>query len=51
MNKEIRLDVYTRVTERIIADLEQGIRPWLKPWNAGNTEGRITRALRHNRTP
>jgi antirestriction protein ArdC len=47
----IRLDVYTRVTERIIADLEQGIRPWLKPWNAGNTEGRITRPLRHNGTP
>ena len=46
-----RKDVYTRVTERIIADLEQGIRPWLKPWNAGNTEGRITRPLRHNGTP
>jgi len=25
-------DVYTRVTERIIADLEQGVRTWLKPW-------------------
>jgi len=46
-----RKDLYTRVTERIIADLEQGIRPWLKPWNAGNTKGRITRPLRHNGTP
>jgi antirestriction protein ArdC len=46
-----RKDVYTRVTERIIADLAQGIRPWLKPWSAGNTEGRITRPLRHNGTP
>jgi len=46
-----RKDVYTRVTARIIADLEQGIRPWFKPWNAGNTEGRITRPLRHNGTP
>jgi len=47
----IRTDVYTRVTDRIIADLEKGVRPWLKPWNAGNTEGRITLPLRHNGTP
>ncbi len=25
-----RADIYTRVTDRIIAELEQGIRPWLK---------------------
>ena len=24
-------DVYTRVTNRIIAELEQGVRPWVKP--------------------
>jgi len=46
-----RIDVYSRVTDRIIADLEQGVRSWLKPWNASNTEGRITRPLRHNGTP
>ena len=46
-----RSDLYTRVTERVIADLEQGVRPWLKPWNAGNTAGRITLPLRHNGTP
>ena len=46
-----RINVYSRVTERIIADLEQGVRSWLKPWNASNTEGRITRPLRHNGTP
>jgi antirestriction protein ArdC len=46
-----KTDVYTRVTSRIIADLEKGTRPWLKPWNAGNTENRITRPLRHNGTP
>lgn len=46
-----RQDVYTRVTSRIIADLEQGVRPWLRPWNAGHAEGRITRPLRHNFTP
>jgi antirestriction protein ArdC len=41
-------DVYSRITDKIIADLEQGVRPWMKPWNAGNTAGRITRPLRHN---
>ena len=46
-----RADVYSRVTNRIIADLEQGVRPWLKPWNADNAAGRITRPLRHNGTP
>ncbi len=29
-----RKDVYSRVTDKIIADLEQGVRPWMKPWNA-----------------
>jgi antirestriction protein ArdC len=46
-----KADVYTCVTSRIIADLEKGTRPWLKPWNADNTENRITRPLRHNGTP
>lgn len=44
-------DVYTRVTERILSDLEQGIRPWIKPWSAAHAAGRITRPLRHNGTP
>ena len=43
MNIE-RLDVYTRITDKIIADLEQGVRTWMKPWNAGNTAGRIITA-------
>lgn len=46
-----RKDIYTRVTERIIADLEQGVRPWMKPWHAEHAAGRITRPLRHNGTP
>jgi antirestriction protein ArdC len=46
-----RQDVYTRITNKIIADLEQGVRTWMKPWNAGNTAGRITRPLRHNGVP
>ncbi|GAJ95446.1 hypothetical protein RRH01S_12_00030 [Rhizobium rhizogenes NBRC 13257] len=46
-----RADIYTRITDRIVADLEKGVRPWMKPWNAANTEGRITRPLRHNGLP
>ena len=44
-------DVYTKVTEKIIADLEQGVRPWHQPWNAEHAAGRITRPLRHNGVP
>jgi antirestriction protein ArdC len=46
-----RKDVYTRVTDRIIADLERGVRTWLKPWKAEHAAGRISRPLRHNGTP
>jgi antirestriction protein ArdC len=46
-----RTDIYARVTARIIADLEQGVRPWMKPWHVEHTAGRITRPLRHNGTP
>jgi antirestriction protein ArdC len=46
-----RQDVYTRVTNRIIEALEQGVRPWMKPWDAEHAAGRITRPLRHCGTP
>jgi antirestriction protein ArdC len=46
-----RKDVYTRVTDRIISDLEQGVRTWLKPWSVEHTAGRITRPLRHKALP
>ena len=46
-----RLDVYSRITSKMIADLEQGVRPWMKPWNADHAAGRITRPLRHNGIP
>ncbi len=46
-----RKDVYTRVTERIISDLEQGVRSWLKPWHVKHTAGKINIPLRHNGTP
>jgi antirestriction protein ArdC len=50
-NHSARPDVYSRITDKIIADLEQGVRPWLRPWNADHAAGRITRPLRHNGIP
>lgn len=47
----MKADVYEKVTNKIIADLEKGELTWLKPWSSGNTEGRITRPLRHNGLP
>lgn len=43
-----RVDIYARITDRIVADLEKGVRPWMRPWSVANTAGRITRPLRHN---
>lgn len=47
----MKADVYERITSRIVAELEQGVRPWLKPWNAEHAAGRITRPLRFNGQP
>jgi antirestriction protein ArdC len=47
----MRADVYQKITDRIVRDLERGVRPWMKPWNAGNGEGRIMRPLRGNGIP
>lgn len=50
-NSTSRQDVYSRITAQIVADLEKGVRPWMKPWNAEHAAGRITRPLRHNGQP
>eukprot|EP01037_Dinobryon_pediforme_P017101 gene17101-17292_t len=50
MSEELK-DVYSRITAKIVADLEKGVRPWFKPWSAGNAAGRIVRPLRHNGIP
>lgn len=47
----MKADIYERITNRIVADLEQGVRSWVKPWNAEHMAGRITRPLRWNGTP
>jgi antirestriction protein ArdC len=46
-----RQDIYTRITTQIVSHLEQGVRPWVRPWNAEHATGRITRPLRHNGKP
>lgn len=46
-----REDVYTRVTARIVADLQQEIRPWHKPWSGDQAAGRIVRPLRATGQP
>lgn len=47
----MKQDIYERVTAAIVADLEEGVRTWQKPWNAEHAAGRITRPLRHNGVP
>src|SRR4051812_38322978 len=44
-------DAYTRITSRIVADLEQGVRPWCKPWGGDQLGARITRPRRANGKP
>jgi antirestriction protein ArdC len=47
----MRTDVYQKITDQIVAALEQGVRPWHQPWNAEHSAGRITRPLRGNGIP
>lgn len=48
---QTRGDVYSRVTDRIVADLESGTKPWMRPWAVSNGDGRVARPLRHNGIP
>lgn len=43
---QAKTDLYTRVTNAIVADLEAGVRPWTRPWSAEHLAGRISRPLR-----
>src|SRR5690606_765171 len=42
----MKSNVYSRITDQIVAELEKGVRPWHKPWNAGHVAGPISRPLR-----
>ena len=39
-------DVYSRVTDKIITDLEKGNLTWFQPWKAGHIAGPVSRPLR-----
>lgn len=47
----MKSDVYTKITDQIIAALEEGTRPWMKPWQAGHVAGPVSRPLRSNGKP
>ena len=47
-NASSRPDLYARVTDKIIEDLERGVRTWTKPWSARHAAGPVGRPLRHN---
>ena len=41
-----RFDLYQHVTDQIVAALDQGVRPWVKPWSTEHLAGRVSRPLR-----
>lgn len=47
-NPSSRPDVYRRITQIILDQLEAGVRPWTRPWAGGAAAGR---PLRHDGTP
>lgn len=44
-------DIYARVTNKILADLEHGNLTWRKPWNSEHMAGQVMRPLRWNNIP
>lgn len=47
----MKTDLYNRVTDQIIASLEQGVKPWHRPWTTGTADGQPIRPLRSNGVP
>lgn len=47
-NEPARPDLYSRITQQIIAQMETGLRPWTQPWTAAAS---VSRPLRHDGTP
>lgn len=44
-------DIYSAITDQIVASLERGVRPWFKPWSSQWGDRTISRPLRHNGQP
>jgi antirestriction protein ArdC len=47
----MKTDLYSKITGQIVAELENGVRPWHKPWAAGHLAGPVSRPLRANGKP
>ncbi|MDR3742689.1 MAG: ArdC-like ssDNA-binding domain-containing protein, partial [Terracidiphilus sp.] len=47
----MRSDLYRSITNRIVAQLEEGVRPWMRPWSAEHIGNRVVRPLRSNGEP
>jgi antirestriction protein ArdC len=45
MQRTEKQDIYTRITTQIVSHLEKGVRPWVKPWNAGRRKPEKTLAV------
>jgi antirestriction protein ArdC len=46
-----RSNLYQRITDQIIGELERGTLPWLKPWNGQKLGERVVRPLRQSGEP
>jgi len=44
-------DIFARITDKIVAALDEGVRPWVQPWSVKHLSGRVSRPLRHNGEP
>ena len=47
----VEQDIYTRVTYKIIADLEKGNLTWIKPWESKDLVGCVALPLRREGQP
>lgn len=47
----MRRDIYQEITTRIVSQLEQGVRPWQRPWSASHMDSRVVLPRRHNGIP
>ena len=46
----MKRDLYQTITDTIIKELENGVRPWIKPWSSDHFEGRVQMPRRHDGT-
>ncbi len=51
MKTATRTDLYADITNRIVEQLEAGVRPWHQPWKNEHPAGGISRPLRFNQEP